>query len=170
MLEPPWRVLRSADAARELKAEMAADATLRPWTVVSTAAGESEPRFDVASLQDQLEGVSHLFVIHNGAASWEWGVPLSERESVFGGAARVYPAGYGSGDGGLPGPIRLPHPGHNPARMTERLISDALTMAQESGVFVRGAQHHGAATAVITGFVGDERALVGFSGNWISNW
>ena len=53
MLERAWRVLRSADAARELKAEMAADATLRPWTVVSTAAGESEPRFDMASLQDQ---------------------------------------------------------------------------------------------------------------------
>ena len=165
MLERAWRVLRSADAARELKAKMAADATLRPWTVVSTAAGESEPRFDMASLHDQLEGVSHLVVIHNGAASLEWGVLTAERESVFGGAARVYPAGYGSGDGGVPAPIRLPHPGQNPARMTERLISDALTMAQESGVFAHGAQHHGEATAVITGFVGDERALVKLSGS-----
>jgi hypothetical protein len=170
MLEPPWRVLRSAGAARELQSEMAADATLRPWTVVSTASGESEPPFDMASLQDQLEGVSHLVVIHNGAASWEWGVLLAERESVFGGAARVYPEGYRSGDGGVPGPIRLPRPGHNPARRTERLISDAMTMAQDSGVFTHGSHQHGEATAVITGFVGDERALVGFSGNWISNW
>jgi hypothetical protein len=54
--------------------------------------------------------------------------------------------------------------------MTERLISDALTMAQESGVFARGSQRDGEATAVITGCVGDERALVGLSGNWISNW
>lgn len=159
-LEGPWQVIRSASAARELGAEMAHQATLRPWVVVSTASGERDPRFDMRYLVDQLEGAAHLIVLVNGEASWEWGVMHPQGHSVFGGAGRVYPAGY-QPEGALePRPIRLPHSGHNPARLTERLISDALTLAQEAGVFSHSAPHLIPATATITGFVGEERALV----------
>lgn len=75
--------------------EQIADETgKKPWVVVSTAAGESEPRFDLEHIQQELSGVAEVAVVIDGDASWELSRLLIDYEDVYGGAARVYPAGY----------------------------------------------------------------------------
>jgi hypothetical protein len=40
-----------------------------------------------------VEGVANIAVVRHGDATWKLSELLNEREDVFAGAARVYPAG-----------------------------------------------------------------------------
>lgn len=143
---------------------IANDASLKPWVIISTPDGHSAPRFDIEQLVDDLEGVADIAVVRHGDATWKFSELLIEKEDVFAGAARVYPAGYTPMNSLKPGPVRLVHANQNPQRPTALLVSDALALAYSAGVFEKLGTHSRKATASISGFVGSQRAIVEVDG------
>lgn len=141
--------------------EWIADSTSRrPWVVVTTPIGQGSPRFDMESLEDQLSGVASIILVTTVDATRAMTDVLREREDVFAGAARVYPAGYTPENTLKPSPPRLVHPNQRPSSATQALISDALSIAQSAGVFDEPQPQQRPASGVIKGFIGDDRAFV----------
>ncbi len=159
-----WLAADSAGDAQSLVSRIANDASLKPWVIISTPDGHSAPRFDIEQLVDDLEGVADIAVVRHGDATWKFSELLIEKEDVFAGAARVYPAGYTPMNSLKPGPVRLVHANQNPQRPTSLLVSDALALAYSAGVFEKLGTHSRRATASISGFVGAQRAIVEVDG------
>ena len=139
-------------------------ASLKPWVIVTTPDKHSAPRFDMGQLLDELEGVAEVAVVRHGDASWKLSELLVDKEDVFAGAARVYPAGYTPENSLKPGPVRLVHANQNPQKPTAQLVSDALALAYGAGVFRKLGSHSRKTFATISGFVGSQRAIVEVDG------
>ena len=140
------------------------ESSLKPWVIVTTPDKHSAPRFDMGQLLDELEGVAEVAVVRHGDASWKLSEFLVEKEDVFAGAARVYPAGYTPENSLKPGPVRLVHANQNPQKPTAQLVSDALALAYGAGVFRKLGSHSRKTSATISGFVGSQRAIVEVDG------
>lgn len=160
-----WLVAVSGDDAQTLVSRIANDGSLKPWVVVTTPDKDSAPRFDMSQLADDLEGVADIAVVRDGDATWRLSELLVEREDVFAGAARVYPAGYTPENPLKPGPVRLVHANQNPQTPTAKLVSDALAFAYGAGVFRKLGIHSRKTSATILGFVGSQRAIVEVDGD-----
>jgi hypothetical protein len=163
-LSPSWRLISVPQEAKSLVESIADGNSLIPWVVVTTPNGARFPRFDMDQLADQLEGVANLALVTNAEASRAMSSHLRENEDVFSGAARVYPAGYTPDNPLKPTDHRVVHPNQNPAVPTRRLISDALSLAHDAGVFDHTTSAQRLVTGVVTGFVGDDRAFVTIQG------
>lgn len=159
-----WVAVDSARDVQELVSRIANEASLKPWVIVSTPDGHSAPRFDMQQIVDDLEGVADVAVVRHGDATWKLSELLTEKEDVFAGAARVYPAGYTPDNPLKPGPVRLVHANQNPQRPTTQLVSDALALAYSLGVFQKLGSQSRKASATISGFVGSQRAIVQVEG------
>jgi hypothetical protein len=159
-----WIAADSAGDAQDLVSRIANDGSLKPWVIISTPDRNSPPRFDMEQLVDDVEGVANIAVVRHGDATWKLSELLNEKEDVFAGAARVYPAGYTPENSLTPGPVRLVHANQNPQRSTAQLVSDALGLAYNSGVFEKLGNHSRKASATISGFVGSQRAIVEVDG------
>ena len=159
-----WTVVSTATGAKDLVAWIADTTASRPWVVVTTPRGDLTPRFDMKSLVDQLEGVAALALLTTVEATRAMTDVLREREDVFAGAARVYPAGYTPENALKPTPHRVVHPNQDPDRATQRLISDALALAQDAGVFDEARPQRRGATALLKAFIGTDRAFVEVEG------
>jgi hypothetical protein len=160
-----WLVAVSGDDAQTLVSRIANHESLKPWVVVTTPDKDSAPRFDMSQLADDLEGVADIAVVRDGDATWKLSELLVEREDVFAGAARVYPAGYTPENPLKPGPVRLVHANQNPQTPTAKLVSDALAFAYGAGVFRKLGTHSRKTSATISGFVGSQRAIVEVDGD-----
>ena len=159
-----WTVVSTAAGAKDLVAWIADTTASRPWVVVTTPRGDLTPRFDMKSLVDQLEGVAALALVTTVEATRAMTDVLREREDVFAGAARVYPAGYTPENALKPTPHRVVHPNQDPDRATQRLISDALGIAQDAGVFDEARPQRREAKAIVKAFIGNDRAFVDIEG------
>ena len=159
-----WKVVSTREGARDLVEWIADTTASRPWVVVTAPIGDRTPRFDMESLADQLSGVASIAVVTTVDATRAMTDVLREREDVYAGGARVYPAGYTPENPLKPTPPRLVHPNQDPSIATQRLISDALSLAQDAGVFDEAQPQRRAATAVIKGFIGNDRAFVSVEG------
>lgn len=165
-IDPNAKFRRIVDrqSAAWLVEQIADETGTKPWVVVSTAAGESEPRFDFEHIQQELSGVAEIALVIDGDASWELSRLLIDYEDVYGGAARVYPAGYTPENPLKPRPIRLFQRGQRGEKETERLITDALTLAHEAGVFDSRKQFGTRTTATVKSILGDEIGIVEIKG------
>ena len=159
-----WWLVESPSEAKDLVGRIADPTEVNPWVVVTTPNGARLPRFDMAELADQLEGVAMLALVTNAVASREMNSLLRENEDVFSGAARVYPAGYTPENALKPTPHRVVHPNQDPDRATQRLISDALGIAQDAGVFDEARPQRREAKAIVKAFIGNDRAFVDIEG------
>jgi len=159
-----WSVVSTANGAKDLVDWIADTTASRPWVVVTIAMGEMVPRFEMESLVDQLAGVASISLVTTVEATRAMTDLFREREDVFAGAARVYPAGYTPENPLKPTPLRLVHPNQSPSVATQRLISDALGLAQDAGVFEEDRPRQRSAVAEVNGFIGDDRAFVQVQG------
>ena len=132
--------------------------------VVTVAMGEIVPRFEMESLGNRLAGVASLFLVKTVEATRAMTDLPREREKFFAGAAKVYPAGHTPENSLKPTPPRLVHPLQSPAVATQRLISDALGLAQDAGVFEKDRSRQRSAVALVKAFIGDDRAFVEVEG------
>ncbi|WP_167043507.1 hypothetical protein [Salinibacterium sp. ZJ454] len=111
----------------------------RPWGVVSISVDAAEPLVDVEYLHDEIGDVCRLFVIQTGDLTRELDALLPERCQVYGGAARIYPIGSGWTATPERSPLRFVHEARLAASVTEKLVTDALGMANEAGLFAQAA-------------------------------
>lgn len=155
-----WHRVADAESAKWLVRQIADESAKKPWLVISTAAGESEPRFSLEDIHEEVGGAVEIALVIDGVASRALSGLLVDYEDVYGGAARVYPAGYTPENPLKPRPVRLVHRGQSPQRETERLISDALTLAYLQGAFETTLERGAFSTAVIKRIVSDQRAIV----------
>ena len=165
---PSWHRVADAQSARWLVEQIADESGKKPWLVVSTAAGESVPRFSLEDIYQEIGGAAEIALVIDGVASRALSDLLIDYEDVYGGAARVYPAGYTPENPLKPRPVRLVHRGQSPHRETERLISDALTLAYLQGAFETTLERGAVSMAVIKRIVSDQRAIVDVAGQFAS--
>lgn len=161
-------LINDASKAQWLVQELSDASGKKPWVVMSTASGEKKPRFDLDAIQAELAGIAKLAIVVDGEAPWTLSSLLVDYEDVYGGAARVYPAGYTPGSDLKPGPVRTLQRGQPSAKQTERLVSDALGLAYQAGVFDTKGERSRVVEGCIRGFVGDHRALVDVDGGFAS--
>lgn len=80
-----------------------------------------------------------MFVIPTGTLTRELDDLLPDRCQVYGGAARVYPAGTTWHNAPEESPLRIVHNSRDRADVTDKLIADALGMAHTAGLFSKPA-------------------------------
>lgn len=161
---PHVRTIADKPSAGWLVQQIADESAKRPWVVISTAAGERKPRFDLEHIEHELAGVAEIALVIDGEASYELSRLLIDYEDVYGGAARVYPAGYTPENPLKPCRVRLFQSGQRGEKETERLIADALTLAHEAGVFDSRKKLGTPAKATVKSILGDEIGIVEVNG------
>lgn len=99
-----------------------------PVVLVSVAAGEVEPFFDVDRIEREVGSFADVAVIPTGAATFALSDALAEGCGAYGGAARVYPTGTAWLSDPWQSPLRIAHEPDDGARLTPRLIADAMRL------------------------------------------
>ena len=132
----------------------------KPWCVISTPNDDTNPVFDVASIEDDVASVSEVFVIWGGPATRVLQELLPPDTHVFGGAARVYPISFAATKGATAGKLRYVYPPGTVAQSTQRLNSDIWAAAMDAGLLAQATADAIATTGVVKQFYGDSVALL----------
>lgn len=159
-------VLTTSEQARVLAERLLDRARSRPLALVSTAAGHRDPFIDVDALIAEVEDVCDVIVIETGEATWSLSQSLPPLTQVYGGAGRVYPIGIGWQMQPRVSPLRFAHGLHDRDRTTALLVSDALSMALEAGLFDRATPGRARVdvTGTVLGIPVPSRAMVSHAG------
>ncbi len=132
----------------------------KPWCVISTPNDDTNPVFDVASIEDDVASVSEVFVIWGGPATRVLQELLPPDTHVFGGAARVYPISFAATKGATAGKLRYVYPPGTVTQSTQRLNSDIWAAAMDAGLLAQATADAIATTGVVKQFYGDSVALL----------
>ena len=111
----------------------------RPWGVVTIPAGAQTPLVDIEQLHDEAGDVCQFFVIQTGTLTRELDALLPDRCQVYGGASRIYPVGIEWVHTPERSPLRFVHEASYASSTTDKLVTDALGMADAAGLFAKPA-------------------------------
>ncbi len=132
----------------------------RTVVVVTRPSGRDTALVDVADIRAQLGALVDVHEVINGAVGHALSDALPDRCTVYGGASRTYPVGWNSDPDAAP--LRFVWNPADAARVTERVISDALHAAHRAAQATALADSR-PATGRVLGVAGG-RALVALDG------
>jgi hypothetical protein len=153
------KVIESIEQAAELARGLVEASRTKPWCVISTPNGETEPTFRPDDIEYEVDSVCEFFVILGGNATRELENQLPHDTHVFGGAARVYPVGFGSRSNVEPGKVRYVFPATKLQQSTERLTSDIWAAALEAGLLAKPSSKARPVQGKIIRFIGEGGAI-----------
>lgn len=129
------QVVANDGEAKNLASRIKDPARLRPIVVVTVASGHEAPWINADSIAQQAGDVVDVYVITTIDASWAFAGDMPEGGQVYGGAGRIYPAGSRDLANKSVSPLRMASSAKDGQRLTQQLLSDALSMAFASGQF-----------------------------------
>lgn len=133
----------------------------RTVVVVTRPSGKNATLVDVADIRAQVGTLADVYEVVNGPVGHALSDTLPDRGTVYGGASRTYPAGW-TGDPDA-APLRFVWNPADGARITERVISDALNAAHRASRTAASAAGVRPAAGRVLGVAGG-RALVALDG------
>jgi hypothetical protein len=126
-------VVADEQSAKNLAQVIQSPRRLRPIVVTTVAAGESASRIDAEQIATQAGDLVDVYVITTMDASWEFARHMPEGVAVYGGAGRIYPTGTSYLIDKFLSPLHVALDARDGARITEKLISEALAMSFQAG-------------------------------------
>lgn len=106
----------------------------RPVVVVTIPAGGTDPWIDVEEITREAGDLADVYLMPTGPLTWEFSRHMADATEVYGGAGRVYPVGHEWTAVPARSPLRFAFGVDDGRLATQRLISDALRMANTAGL------------------------------------
>ena len=150
--------VQSSNAVLELIATLKDSRRTKPVCVISIAAAEDTPGFDVPHLIAEADGMADFYVIKTGDLTREFAAGMPADTQVFGGAARAYPIDFASSK--VAGQLRYPIPPTQLKKATAALISDIWGFAHAAGLIAKPAAGLKAETVSVEAIYGGETAVL----------
>ena len=126
-------VVADEQSAKNLAQVIQNPRRVRPIVVTTIAFGESASRIDAEQIASQAGDLVDVYVITTMDASWEFARHMPEGFAVYGGAGRIYPTGTAYLIDKFLSPLHVALDARDGARITEKLISEALAMSFQAG-------------------------------------
>jgi len=122
--------------------------------VVSIAAGQAKPYVDDDDIAAAVAGLAEVYVIPTGHITWAYSNEMPPPTEVYGGASRVYPVGLEWVHNTRRSPLRFAYGPDDDGRVTDTIISDAMTMANAANLTRRSAAKMVRAAGTVKRIVG----------------
>ncbi|CAB4345170.1 unannotated protein [freshwater metagenome] len=156
-------VVADEQSAKNLSKVILNPRRIRPIVVTTVAVGETASRIDAEQIASQAGDLVDVYVITTMDASWEFARHMPEGVAVYGGAGRIYPTGSSYLVDKFLSPLHVALDASHGARITEKLISEALAMSFEAGHASSSTVERKKAEGTVKGFAAG-RAMVELHG------
>lgn len=130
----------------------------KPICVVSIAASENVPGFDIEYLASETENMAEFYVMKTGDLTREFMAAMPENTQVYGGAARAYPTDFSTTK--VAGQLRFPVPPQQLKKATAGLISDIWGYANAAGLIAKPSPNLKPETVTVQAIYGGATAVL----------